>query len=133
MEILWWKSPTADPAVTLTLAVMVMGLSHYYGIKLKRCEGIWKRAFLNHMGLCFQLKIIEEFANTLTLGLRLYGNIYAGEILLDIISWRSSDRYWRDNCSNCTNACMARILSIYWCIQAFIFTYVNNGLSYPIK
>ena len=23
---LWWKSPTADPAVTLTLAVMVMGL-----------------------------------------------------------------------------------------------------------
>ena len=33
MEKLWWKSPTADPAVTLTLAVMVMGLSHYYGIK----------------------------------------------------------------------------------------------------
>ena len=30
----------------------------------------------------FPLKIIEEFANTLTLGLRLYGNIYAGEILL---------------------------------------------------
>ena len=30
---LWWKSPTADPAITLTLAVMVMGLSHYYGIK----------------------------------------------------------------------------------------------------
>ena len=26
MEKLWWKSPTADPAVTLTLAVMVIGL-----------------------------------------------------------------------------------------------------------
>ena len=32
---LWWKSPTADPAITLTLAVMVMGLSHYYGIKMR--------------------------------------------------------------------------------------------------
>ncbi|MGG3844397.1 FoF1 ATP synthase subunit A, partial [Aeribacillus composti] len=31
------------------------------------------------------LKIIEEFANTLTLGLRLYGNIYAGEILLGLL------------------------------------------------
>ena len=31
------------------------------------------------------LKIIEEFANTLTLGLRLYGNIYAGELLLSLL------------------------------------------------
>ncbi len=31
---LWWKSPTADPTVTMTLAVMVVVLSHYYGIKL---------------------------------------------------------------------------------------------------
>lgn len=27
---LWWKSPTADPAITLTLAVMVVALTHYY-------------------------------------------------------------------------------------------------------
>ncbi|MDX1770361.1 MAG: F0F1 ATP synthase subunit A, partial [Planococcaceae bacterium] len=31
-------------------------------------------------------KVIEEFANTLTLGLRLYGNIYAGEILLGLLA-----------------------------------------------
>jgi F-type H+-transporting ATPase subunit a len=34
----------------------------------------------------FPIKIIEEFANTLTLGLRLYGNIYAGEILLGLLA-----------------------------------------------
>ena len=33
--VLWWKSPTADPAVALSLSAMVMGLSHYYGFKLK--------------------------------------------------------------------------------------------------
>ncbi len=38
------------------------------------------------MPFLFPLKIIEEFANTLTLGLRLYGNVYAGEILLSLLA-----------------------------------------------
>lgn len=32
------------------------------------------------------IKLLEEFTNTLTLALRLYGNIYAGEILLGLIA-----------------------------------------------
>ncbi|WP_249685916.1 F0F1 ATP synthase subunit A, partial [Bacillus velezensis] len=32
------------------------------------------------------LKVIEEFANTLKLGLRLFGNIYAGENLLGLLA-----------------------------------------------
>lgn len=82
---LWWKSPTADPVVTLTLATMVVGLSHYYGIKLKGL-GEYTRDFFRPMPFLFPLKIIEEFANTLTLGLRLYGNIFAGEILLTLLA-----------------------------------------------
>ncbi len=39
---LWWKSPTADPVITLTLAVMVVGLSHYYGVKAKGLGGYAK-------------------------------------------------------------------------------------------
>ncbi len=72
---LWWKSPTADPIITLTLAVMVVALSHYYGVKLKGPRE-YGRGFFQPMAFLFPLKIIEEFANTLTLGLRLYGNIY---------------------------------------------------------
>jgi F-type H+-transporting ATPase subunit a len=82
---LWWKSPTADPTVTLTLAVMVVGLSHYYGVKLKGV-GEYGKEFFRPMWFMFPLKLIEEFANTLTLGLRLYGNIYAGEILLTLLA-----------------------------------------------
>jgi len=81
----WWKSPTADPAVTLTLAVMVVGLSHYYGVKL-RGFGSYGKEFFKPFWFMFPIKIIEEFANTLTLGLRLYGNIYAGEILLGLLA-----------------------------------------------
>ncbi len=82
---LWWKSPTADPVVTLTLATLVVGLSHYYGVKLKGFSSYGKE-FFKPFWFMFPIKIIEEFANTLTLGLRLYGNIYAGEILLTLLA-----------------------------------------------
>ncbi|MGX6445534.1 F0F1 ATP synthase subunit A [Neobacillus sp. K501] len=82
---LWWKSPTADPAVTLTLATLVVGLSHYYGVKM-RGSAAYGKEFFKPFWFMFPIKIIEEFANTLTLGLRLYGNIYAGEILLSLLA-----------------------------------------------
>ncbi|WP_445488873.1 F0F1 ATP synthase subunit A [Niallia sp. 03133] len=81
---LWWKSPTADPTITLTLAVMIIALTHYYGIKQKGFKE-YSKGFFSPMKFLFPLKIIEEFANTLTLGLRLYGNIYAGELLLSLL------------------------------------------------
>ncbi len=37
---LWWKSPTADPVVTMTLATMVMVLATYYGITNERYDVI---------------------------------------------------------------------------------------------
>ncbi|MBT2570910.1 F0F1 ATP synthase subunit A [Planococcus sp. ISL-110] len=86
---LWWKSPTADPTVAMTLAAMVLILSHYYGIKLKGLKG-YSAGYIKPMPFLFPLKVIEEFANTLTLGLRLYGNIYAGEILLTLLAGLAS-------------------------------------------
>lgn len=81
---LWWKSPTADPVITLTLSVMVLALTHYYGIKAKGA-GAYGREFLKPFWIMSPIKVVEEFANALTLGLRLYGNIYAGEILLTLL------------------------------------------------
>jgi F-type H+-transporting ATPase subunit a len=82
---LWWKSPTADPMITMTLSTMVVVLSHFYGVKLRGPKQYGK-TFFSPMAFLFPLKIIEEFANTLTLGLRLYGNIYAGELLLSLLA-----------------------------------------------
>ncbi len=81
---LWWKSPTADPVVTLTLAVMVVSLSHYYGIK-QRGFGAYSKDYVQPYWFMLPIKLIEELANTLTLGLRLYGNIFAGEVLLTLL------------------------------------------------
>jgi F-type H+-transporting ATPase subunit a len=118
---LWWKSPTADPVVTLTLATMVVALSHYYGIKLHGF-GHYAKGFVTPMWILFPLKIIEEFANTLTLGLRLYGNIFAGEILLSLLAGGLA--------TGVGGTIAAIIPTIAWqgfsifvgAIQAFIFT-----------
>jgi F-type H+-transporting ATPase subunit a len=82
---LWWKSPTADPTVALTLAIMIVGLTHFYGVRQKGFGGYLK-GFKEPFAFMIPFKIIEEFSNTLTLGLRLYGNIYAGEILLSLLA-----------------------------------------------
>jgi F-type H+-transporting ATPase subunit a len=118
---LWWKSPTADPVITLTLAIMVVALTHYYGIKLRGFRE-YAKGFTSPMWFLFPLKIIEEFANTLTLGLRLYGNIYAGEILLALLAGGLA--------TGVGGTIAAIIPTIAWqafsifvgAIQAFIFT-----------
>ena len=120
-DYLWWKSPTADPTVTMTLAAMVLVLTHYYGVKLQG-TGEYAKGFFRPMSFMFPLKIIEEFANTLTLGLRLYGNIYAGEILLSLIAGLAT--------SSVLGAVGAIVPMMAWqgfsifigFIQAFIFT-----------
>lgn len=81
-----WKSPTADPFVTLTLAFIVIVLSNYYGAKRFGLTGYLKNSFIKPVAFMFPMKIMEEFTNVLTLGLRLYGNIFAGEVLLTLIA-----------------------------------------------
>lgn len=81
---LWYNSPTADPYVTLGLSSLVVVMSHYYGVKLHGLKH-YSAEFVKPVWFLLPIKLIEEFANTLTLGLRLYGNIFAGEIMITII------------------------------------------------
>lgn len=120
-EYLWWKSPTADPVITLTLATMVVGLSHYYGIKLRGMKG-YTKGFFQPMPFLFPLKIIEEFANTLTLGLRLYGNIFAGEVLLGLLASGLATGFWGTVAAIVPTLAWQGFSLFIGAIQAFIFT-----------
>ncbi|WP_273717107.1 F0F1 ATP synthase subunit A [Alkalihalobacillus pseudalcaliphilus] len=80
----WWKSPTSDPALTLTMAALVIILTHYYGIKI-RGVGEYLKDYVRPVWFLLPFKIIEEFANTLTLGMRLFGNVYAKELLMVLL------------------------------------------------
>ncbi|WP_172189251.1 F0F1 ATP synthase subunit A [Lentilactobacillus kribbianus] len=83
--VVYVKSPTADPLVTMTLAAMTLLLAQFLGVQ--------RLGYRNHFGnflkpfkVFFVINFFEEFTNLLTLGLRLYGNIYSGEMLLGMIT-----------------------------------------------
>ncbi|WP_112182197.1 F0F1 ATP synthase subunit A [Paraliobacillus zengyii] len=82
---LWWKSPTSDVGITLSLAAFIMILSNFYGIKIKGMKGYFKD-MTSPVAFILPFKLIEEITNTMTLGFRLFGNIFAGEILLSLIA-----------------------------------------------
>ncbi|PXW92048.1 F-type H+-transporting ATPase subunit a [Streptohalobacillus salinus] len=114
----YWKSPTADAGVTLTLAAFVIILSNYYGVKMRSAKK-YAKGFITPVSIMLPFKLIEEFTNTMTLGFRLYGNIFAGEILLSLLAGMAS-----------VTVLGAIIPMLLWqgfslfvgAIQAFIFT-----------
>ena len=79
------KSPTADPVVTMTLALCAVTLSHFAGVARQGVKGYFADYF-KPFSLMFPIKLVEEFSNFLTLGLRIFGNIYAGELLLKLLA-----------------------------------------------
>ncbi|WP_062108467.1 F0F1 ATP synthase subunit A [Bacillus niameyensis] len=130
---LWWKSPTADATVTLTLSVMVILLSHYYGMKMRGFKEYGKD-FFKPVGFMFPFKIIEELANSLSLGLRLYGNIYAGEVLISLLASLAATG-WIGKIGGLLPLMAWQGFSIFvGALQAFIFTmltmvYISHKVS----
>jgi F-type H+-transporting ATPase subunit a len=83
--ISWWKSPTSDAHVTMTLAIMMIAYTHFIDFRLHG----FKKYFLGYFKpfkLLFPINLLEQFATTLTLGLRLFGNVYAGEVMLALLA-----------------------------------------------
>lgn len=85
--------PTADINATLGMSFAVLLLSLYYGIKIKGIGGFTHELVAAPFGsawylapINFAMQLIEYAAKTLSLGLRLYGNMYAGELLFMLIA-----------------------------------------------
>lgn len=79
----WWKSPTADLSVTMGLAFMVIFLVHFLG--LTRNTKHYLHHYFEPYAVMFPLHIVEQISKLLTLGMRLFGNIFAGEVLIGVI------------------------------------------------
>lgn len=77
-------SPTNDVNTTLGLAIASSLLIHFYFIKNKGVGG-WLKHFFEPFPVFAIMNVIEEIARPITLAMRLFGNILAGEILLEIL------------------------------------------------
>jgi F-type H+-transporting ATPase subunit a len=85
--------PTADLNGTLGLSVGVLLLCFWYNIKIKGLGGwvheLFTAPFGNHPLLYlpnFLMQLIEFMAKTVSHGMRLFGNMYAGELLFLLIA-----------------------------------------------
>lgn len=85
--------PTADLNATMGMSLGVLILMLYYSVKIKGAGGWGKELisapFGNHFVLWIPnlaLNIIEYVARTVSLGMRLFGNMYAGELLFLLIA-----------------------------------------------
>src|SRR5690606_29603796 len=82
-HVVWWKSPTADVAVTFGLAFIVFVMIHYQGMKRNRKH--YLKHYLEPFPIFLPLNIIKEISKPATLGIRLFANIFAGELLIATI------------------------------------------------
>ncbi len=85
--------PTADINVPLGMAISVLMLCIYYNIKIKGFGGwvheLFTAPFGSHPVLWpvnFIMQMIEYLAKTVSHGLRLFGNLFAGELLFVLIA-----------------------------------------------
>jgi F-type H+-transporting ATPase subunit a len=83
--------PTDDPNLTFALSLSVFGLIIFYNLKVKGPKELTKEIFTHPFGIyCFPLnfifRIIEEIVRPISLSLRLFGNMFAGELIFLLIA-----------------------------------------------
>lgn len=91
--------PTADLSVTMGMAVFVLLLRFYYSVKVKGLGGWGHELISAPFGTSknpvfwlllaivnLLMQIIEFLANTVSHGMRLFGNMYAGELVFLLIA-----------------------------------------------
>jgi len=93
--------PTADLNGTLGMALGVLALMLFYNVKIKGVGGFVHELFCAPFGshpalwiFNLGLNIIEFVAKTVSLGMRLFGNMYAGELIFLLIALLGSTATW---------------------------------------
>jgi F-type H+-transporting ATPase subunit a len=91
--------PTADLSITMGMAVAILLICIYYNIKIKGAGG-WAHELVSApfgtsknplfaviLGVVnFAMQLIEFVAKTVSHGMRLFGNMYAGELIFMLIA-----------------------------------------------
>jgi F-type H+-transporting ATPase subunit a len=124
-------SPTADLNTTVGFALCTFLLFEFMGIYYK--GGKHFKHYLEPFVFFLPINIIEDLSKPITLSFRLYGNIFAGEVLLFVILGLMPP---------ILNFCGGFIIPVVWlaysifvgCIQAYVFTilstvYVSQKIS----
>jgi F-type H+-transporting ATPase subunit a len=93
--------PTADLNGTIGMSLGVLILMLYYNVKIKGVGGFVHELFCAPFGAHpalwipnFALNMIEFAAKTVSLGMRLFGNMFAGELIFLLIALLGATGVW---------------------------------------
>lgn len=127
-----WTSPTANLAYDFGLATIATLFCHIEGIR-RRGVKEYLKAFVTPWPMT-PMNILEEMTNLVSLALRLYGNIFAGEILVSLLVQLSRQ--------GAVAYPVALLLNIVWtgfsvfisCLQGYVFImlvsmYLNKKIN----
>lgn len=83
--------PSTDLNATFALSISVLFLIIFYSIKVKGLSGFGKEVFTKPFGKWLfpanvLLRIVEDLAKPISLALRLFGNLYVGELIFILIA-----------------------------------------------
>ena len=119
-----WTSPTANLGYDLALSLMITLISHVEGVRRcgfkKYLKGFATPGFMTPMN------ILEEFTNFASLALRIYGNIFAGEVLAGLLVTLSNQAFYWYPIAFVGNMLWTAFSVFISCIQAYVFTMLSS-------
>ncbi len=83
--------PTADPMMTFALSIPVFFLIIFYNFKMKGFAGLFKEVLSKPFGWYLMpinviFRVLEEVVKPISLSFRLFGNLFAGELIFILIA-----------------------------------------------
>ena len=119
-----WTSPTANLGFNLAFATLITIIC--------QVEGIRQRGLLNYLKAFAEppaltpMNILEEFTNLASLALRLYGNIFAGEVLAGLLLSLSHQAFYWWPVAFIANFLWTAFSVFISCVQAYVFTMLTS-------
>jgi F-type H+-transporting ATPase subunit a len=89
--------PASDTNFTYALALLVFVWTHVAGARRRGVGKHMKQLVKGHVAFLAPINIIEEIAKPVSLSLRLFGNVFAGTILISLIAMFPAYILWAPN------------------------------------
>ncbi len=84
-----FRAPTADLNLTIGLALVTMAFVEYYALKVLGLSYLGKFFNFKNPGVFILgiLELVSEFSRVISFAFRLFGNVFAGEVLLTVMTF----------------------------------------------
>ena len=119
-----WTSPTANLQFDLAMSFGIILMTHIEGIR-RRGVKKYLKGFVTP-GFMTPMNLLEEVTNFLSLALRVFGNIFAGEVMASLLITLSHQAFYWYPVAFVTNLVWTAFSVFISCVQAYVFTVLSS-------